>query len=88
MTASLHSAQPAGLISTLRRALVRIEVKHFDVKTSISRSPLITSHLWLGFTSYVVNLIFILVKTSFENEHSDRSSRAVDLVMSCIVLLS
>lgn len=81
---SLQSVQPAGLISTLQRALMGIELKNFGVKTSISTSPLVTSHLWLGFVFCVVNLVFILVKIYFETERND-SNRAVDLVMSCIV---
>lgn len=65
-----------------------IKIKNNGLKASLSRNPLITSHLWLRFLSYVVNLVFVLIKIWFDSEHSDETIIAVDWDVRCMVPLS
>lgn len=64
-----------------------IKIKNNGLKASLSRNPLITSHLWLRFLSYVVNLVFVLIKIWFDSEHSDETIIAVDWDVRCMVPL-
>lgn len=64
-----------------------IKIKNNGLKASLSRNPLIISHLWLCFLYYVVSLVFVLIKIWFDSEHSDETIIAVDLDVSCMVPL-